>query len=128
MRGEDCTMATILRDHWQGKQTPPDVTLCPLLADLDRLLAYLDEQGFKPGDAMLPCPECGDHHRWTLLRDLMENALDITPRRHSKLLEMVDARLESVRQLYGGKSGYDEMREYAEKFFARVNADHTYRP
>ena len=104
MRGIDYATATAIRDLWHGKEIPPDLTLCPLLVNLDRLLAYLDEQDFRPGDAILPCPDCGDHHCRALLRALIEYALNVTPQRHSKLLSMVDANLEPVRQLYGGKT------------------------
>ena len=126
MRGQDWDLAIALRDHWLGVDTPLDAKLCPLLADLDGLLAYLDEQGITPGDALLPCPVCGDHHRWALLRKLMEHALDIQPARHSKLLAMVNRSLDVVRDLYGGEEGYQRYKQGAEEFFAKVDAGQKY--
>ena len=126
MRAEDWKMAIAVRDHWRGKETP-DVKLCPLLADLDRMLAFLDEQGIKPGDALWPCPVCRENHRWALLSELVQVALDLRPIESSKILELVDQGLHEVRALYGGKEGYKKYQEEAEKFFARVGSDNNYK-
>ena len=127
MRAIDWKLAMAVKDHWQGRKTP-GITLCPILLDLDRLLAYLDEIDIKPGHAVACCPECGDEHRWTLLKTLMCSVLDLYPDRHSALLQAVDQGLESVRALYGGKEKYREMTKAAEEYFAKVNADNCYVP
>lgn len=126
MRKVDWNMAIALRDHWQDGA--PRSILCPLLADVDALLKYLDEIGLKPGDVIDPCPSCGGEHRWTLLKELMCFALKLQPARQSKLLAAVDQSLEPVRALYGGKDGYEKMEQDAEKFFARVGASNLYKP
>jgi hypothetical protein len=121
MRGIDWKLATVVRDHWLGISAH-GFPLCPLLANLDRLLAYLDEAGIKPGHAVACCPECGDEHRWALLHELMRSVLEIYPDRKSALLKAVDRNLEPVRALYGGKEKYEEMRRAAEAYFASVDA------
>jgi hypothetical protein len=121
MRGIDWKLAMAVKDHWQGRKTH-GVTLCPLLADLDRLLAYLDDKGLKPGHAVACCPECGDEHRWTLLHELMCSVLDLYPDRDTPLLKAVDQRLEPVRAAYGGKEKYREMTKAAEEYFAKIDA------
>jgi len=50
--------------------------LCPLLSDLERLLAYLEAQHKQPHDAIYPCPACGDLHRWKLLSVLLNSVLE----------------------------------------------------
>ena len=127
MRAIDWKLAVAVRDHWQGIKTP-EVTLCALLVDLDRLLAYLDNKGLKPGHSIARCPECDDEHRWTLLKALMCSVLDLYPDRHSALLKEVDQGLESVRAMYGGKEQYQEMLKEAEAYFAKVGADNCYVP
>jgi hypothetical protein len=127
MRTVDRNLAIAVRNHWCGVETP-GIVLCPLLADLDRLLKYLDETGIKPGSAIMTCPECGEHHRWVLLNELMIFALDIHPDNKSRLMEMVDSRLDEVRAMYGGEAGYREMKKEAEAFFAKVGADRSYTP
>lgn len=125
MRSVDWSMAIALRNHWKN----PDATtlkLCPLLADVDRMLAYMDSMGLTPGHVIDPCPECGEEHRWALLRLLLEQALEVRPPSHSPLLSGLDECLESVRSLNGGKEGYREMRKEAEKAFARVNVKNVY--
>lgn len=120
MRSEDFYMAIILRGHWQGRETP-EVKLCPLLADLDQLLEYLDQIGLKPGHAIGVCPGCGEDHRWTLLRDLMINAKGIRPDSQHRLIEMVDRSRDSERAMYG-EEGFRELNKGAEKFFIGVDA------
>ncbi len=126
MRGIDWKLAVAVKDHWQGRETL-GMSLCPLLADLDRLLAYLDEKGVKPGYAVACCPECGDEHRWALLRELMCSVLELYPDRKTALLEAVDRSMDPVRALYGGKEGYAEMQKAAAVFFAEVDAGRIYK-
>lgn len=127
MRAVDWNLAVAVRNHWNGAETPV-IEICPLLADLDYLLKYLDEAGIRPGQAIGVCPECGNDHRWALLRELMIYALDIRPARHSRLLEMVDRSLDEVRAMYGGEEGYREMKLEAEAFFAKAGAKFNYTP
>lgn len=119
MRGVDWNMSQALYAHWLGIEIP-GFKLCPLLADLDRMLKYFDEIGLKPGHALCPCPECGDYHRWALLGELMSNALVLRSADESKLLATVDKNLEPVRALYGGEKGLQEMRLAAANYFASV--------
>lgn len=119
MRSIDWDMSQDLYAHWLGIEVP-GVKLCQLLADLDRMLKYFDEVDLKPWHAICPCPECGDYHRWVLLRELMSNALTLRPPDTSKLLGTVDKNLEPVRALYGGEKGMQEMRLAAANFFASV--------
>jgi hypothetical protein len=112
MRGIDIKLAIEVRKHWLGLETS-NKQLCPLLADLDRLLVYLDEVGIKPGNVIDPCPECGQEHRWALLKILMIDALEIRPDRQSRLMAMVDESLEPVRALYGGKEGYPSTSDHS---------------
>lgn len=127
MRGIDINLAIEVRNHWQGLETS-NKELCPLLADLDRLLDYLDDASIKPGDVIDPCPECGQEHRWALLKQLMIYALEIRPTHQSRLLAMVDESLEPLRALYGGEKGYREMKECAEDYFKKVDADNNFMP
>jgi hypothetical protein len=99
-----------------------------LLADLDRLLKHLDEIGLRPGHAIAHCEHCGDEHRWVLIKELMCHALELRPANQSKLLEEVDKSLESVRELYGGKEKYDEMKKDSEAFFAKLGDCNRYTP
>jgi hypothetical protein len=122
MRGIDWNLAIAVRNHWQGK-TDTGIRLCPLLADLDRLLNYLEETGLRPGHAIDCCPECQDEHRWALLKMLMGFALQMRPASRSRLLMEVDKSLESVRALYGGEKGYREMQDGAETFFDKLDRD-----
>lgn len=121
MRTIDWNLAIALKKHWQEKEAA-NAKLCPLLADLDRLLICLDENNFRPGDALSICPECGQEHRWALLKELMHHALEMRPASQSKLLEMVEMNLEDVHELYGGKEGYRAMRKAAAEYFAKVGA------
>ncbi len=127
MRGQDFNMAIALKKHWQGDATS-GVDLCPLLENLDGMLKHLDDIGLKPGNNMPKCPSCGEEHRWSFIRTLLQNALNIEPGRHSALLEQVDRSLDSTRALYGGDKQYREMLKASEEFFARVKVDSVYRP
>ena len=105
--------------HYLTGKPPEGYTLCPLFADLDRLLPYLDEIGLTPGHAIDQCPECGGEHRWAFIKALMIELLPLREGdgRPSRLLDMVDANLAPVRALYGGEAGFQSMRAGAEKFF-----------
>jgi len=127
MRGQDFNMAIALKKHWQGEASP-GVDLCPSLEDLDGMLKHLDNIGLKPGNSIQKCLGCGEEHRWSLIRTLLQNALDIEPVRHSALLEQVDRSLDSTRALYGGDKQYREMIKASEEFFAKVQVDSVYRP
>jgi hypothetical protein len=127
MRSQDWNMAMALKKQWEGGDTP-GVKLCPLLENLDGLLKYLDDIGLKPGINIPKCPDCGQEHRWSFIRTMMQNALDIKPARKSALLEAVDRKLDGVRAMYGGDKGYREMIKASDEFFARVKADNVYRP
>lgn len=126
MRAIDWRMSVAVRNHWKGQEMP-DIKICPLLADLDRLLVYLDEAGITPGHVVDPCPECGQEHRWALLHELMIHALDIRPASQSKLLRTVDKKLEEVRAFYGGEDGYRSMRQDAEAFFTDVDSGRVFK-
>jgi len=95
MRGIDYNIAIALNSHWQGKATP-DTKLCPLLADLDRLLTYLDEINFKTGHSIDPCPECGEEHRGALMRVIILNAFMLRPNSPSQLLAKISKEMEST--------------------------------
>ena len=125
MRSIDAALAIAVRNHWRG-MTTPGAKLCPLLADLDRLLAYVDEIGLRPGFAIDVCPGGGEDHRWALLKRMMEEALVLRPAHPSSLLATTAMRLARMHELYGGKEAYDEMRRNAEKYFAKVGADNQY--
>lgn len=86
MRDVDWRMSITIRNHWRGKDAG-QVKLCPLLADLDGLLKHLDEIGLKPGHAIAHCEQCGEEHRWVLIKELMCHALELRPANQSKLLE-----------------------------------------
>jgi hypothetical protein len=121
MRSQDFYLAILLRNHWKGRKTSK-VMLCPLLADLDQLLAYLDEAGLKPGHAIGVCPKCGEEHRWALLKELMIYAKEIRPDSQHRLIEMVDRSLDSERAMYGGEEGFREFRKEEEAFFMALGA------
>ena len=89
MRGMDWNLAITVRNYWQGKPVTV-IRLCPLLADLDRLLSYLDETSLRPGHAIDCCPECQNEHRWALLKMLMGFALQMRPANQSRLLMEVE--------------------------------------
>lgn len=127
MRHEDWQLAVESRQHWQGAagSTPPH---CSLLANLDALLAFLEAAGITPGDAIACCPACQQQHRWVLIKELLICALEVQPRRNSRLLEWADHSLEEVRELYGGDEGYRKMRVAADAYFARIGAKDVYRP
>lgn len=120
MLRSDRIMGDALLAHWLGVQLPVEIKLCPLLADVDRMLAYFDEIGLKPGYALNPCPECGADHRWAMLKWVLSNALTVRPAGSSRLLQMVDDSLTPVRALYGGEEGYREMLGRARAFFDSV--------
>lgn len=113
-------MAIALRNHWKGQATP-GIKLCPLLADLDGLLVYLDAAGIRPGHAIYECPACGADHRWALLHELMIHVLEIRPASQSRLLTIIDRKLEVDREMYGGEKGFRSMRQGAEVFFAGLD-------
>jgi hypothetical protein len=118
MRSIDGNLARAINKHWQG-QEQSNTDLCSLLANLDQFLAYLDEHVKTPGNVIDPCPECGQEHRWALLSQLLIYALDFRSANQSRMLEMKDKSLESVRALYGGEKGYQEVREKAGEFFQK---------
>jgi hypothetical protein len=127
MRDVDWRMSIAIRNHWRGQDTG-GIKLCSLLADLDGLLKHLDEIGLKPGNAIAHCEHCGEEHRWALIKELMCHALELRPENQSKLLEEVDKNLDGVRQLYGGKDGYEAMKREAEAFFATLPPGNRYTP
>lgn len=120
MRATDYQLTSLIRRHWAGDKQP---RLCPLLSNLPALLQYLDARDFHPGDAIMVCPECGDHHRWTFLRELMLAALDIRPKMESVILERVDRSLDSVRAEFGGEERYREYLRKADAYFAKIGAN-----
>jgi len=124
MLDEDRRLAELIGAFWSQGDILGDA--CPLLADMQRLLSFLDAQGFKPGDALWPCPECGENHRWTLIRELIIQSLYETEER-TKLQEIVDRSLDSVRELYGGRDGYEAYRLAASKYFDKVKVKHCYK-
>lgn len=124
MRAIDWNLSIAVVNHWNGKLNP-SVKLCPLLADLDRLLQYLEATRLKPGHAIDKCPQCGEEHRWTLLKELLIHALDLRPAHQHPLLESVDRSLDSVRKLYGGDAGYKAMKKGAEEYFAKLGANNN---
>lgn len=125
MRGIDWDTAIAVREHWIGKPVA-GFRLCPLLANLDGLLAYLDAIELRPGEAIGCCPECGGEHRWVLIKELMIHAIAIRPDRPSRLMRVVDAGLEPVREQYGGREKFEQMQREAEAFFARVRTENRY--
>lgn len=126
MRAVDFQLEIAVKRHWQGEEV---AGLCPLLANVDQLLKYLDEEDFAPGDAITRCPVCGNDHRWVLLKGLLIFALELRPHNKTKLLVQVDKSLDEIRALYGGEAGYKEMTCKADEFFAKLeNLDHCYKP
>ena len=125
MRSQDYILAIAVRDYWHGIEQP-NVKICPLLADLERLIVYLDEAGIAPGNVIDPCRECGQEHRWALLSKLVMYALEIYPPEESHLMTMVNKRVERVRAQYGGEEGYREMKEAAEQFFKKFHSGNKY--
>ncbi len=119
MRSEDWTMAIALRDHWNGKAS--GLRLCPLLADLDGMLAYMDQTGLKPGHVIDPCQACGQEHCWSFLSVLVEESLDLRLTM-TQLQVLVDKKLQPVRARYGGPAAYRAMKKGSENFFAQVDA------
>jgi hypothetical protein len=127
VRDIDWKLSIAVRDRWQGKEAG-DIALCPLLADLDYLLTYLDEIGLEPGHAIAKCTHCGEEHRWVLIKELMHHALTMRSPDHSRLLDKVDKSLNKVRDLYGGKEKYEEMRRAGEAYFSKLKPGHRYMP
>ena len=127
MRVIDHRLAIEVSEYWMGKRASAE-GLCPLLADLDRLLAYLDERDIRPGRVIDPCPECGQEHRWALLNSLMFRALELRPTSQSRMLQVMEERLAPVLALYGGVEGYRDMRKKADEYFSKVGADNVYTP
>jgi hypothetical protein len=118
MRGIDYRTELLVFALWRGKPVKEDV--CPMLADLDRFLLYLEETDHKPGHSICPCPFCAGDHRWALLKALLIRALRLRDRQQTKLLAWTDADLEPVRDLYGGEEKYQEMLAAADEFFAKL--------
>jgi len=126
MRAIDLNLAQLVVRIWRGEATAP-AGCCALLANLDQCLAYLDAAGIRPGDAIDACPGCGQDHRWTLLRSLIEHALDLRPANRTRLMREVDALLAPEREHFGGEEGLKRYRAAAEAYFAAVDAKHVYR-
>jgi hypothetical protein len=118
MRGIDYRTELLVFALWRGK--PVKEVICPMLADLDRFLSYLEETDHKPGYSICPCPHCGGDHRWALLKALLIRALRLRDRQQTKLLAWTDADLEPGRALYGGEKEYREMLDAADEFFAKL--------
>jgi hypothetical protein len=119
MRAADFDLACAVRDHWlnvPGRNRE----ICPAMLDLDGFLAFLDQQGIKPGHAIMVCPACGQHHRWSLLREILTWALGIQPRRTSPLLEMIDRSLDGEREQSGGEEGRRQHKKEAEQYFSKI--------
>lgn len=127
MRHEDLKLAIRSRQHWQGN-TDGTPAPCALLADLEAFLTYLETNGITPGDAIMECPACGQHHRWTLIRELLDHALALPLPRHTSLTTWAEGRRQELHELYGGEAGYRKFNASAEAFFASVNAKKVYRP
>lgn len=127
MRSIDWNLAIAVKKFWMGKEVA-GVELCPLLANRENLVKFLDEAGIRPGLAVAKCPACGDEHRWVLIKLLMEQALEMQPVGGSALLAAVNKKLEEEQAFYGGKEKYQEMRKGAEEFFAKIDAKDVYSP
>ncbi len=127
MKREDWNLGIRTRQYWRGEAdgTPHP---CALIANLDEFLVYLETQGIAPGDAIMECPACGQHHRWTLIRELLDHALTIPPPRHTRLVAWAEARRDELREIYGGKEGYEKFCAAAEAYFAKTNGNDVYRP
>lgn len=126
MRAKDVDMTTAVRRCWHGLK-PEGMAPCPLLADLDRMLSYLEETGLKPGYTIDPCPGCGQEHSWALLDDLLSFALDLRPTTQTRLLQRAKCDREHDYQLYGGEEKYREYLRRADEFFASVKVKNYYR-
>ncbi|NJD24859.1 MAG: hypothetical protein FIB06_05580 [Betaproteobacteria bacterium] len=118
MRGEDVKQVERIVTAWRAGKLP-DVR-CELLVDPEKLVAQLDAMGFRPGDALLPCPSCGGHHRWALLYELLEAILDRRKAGESNILRLVDIRIYEVAESYGGREGYAAYRAKAAEYFSKV--------
>lgn len=69
MNGYDFGLAESVQAHWLGLAEYE--WLCPLLKSREVLEQFLREHGYGPGDAILPCPECGGHHTYVFLREVL---------------------------------------------------------
>jgi hypothetical protein len=125
MRGIDWDTAIAAREHWAGRPKAGFV-LCALLADLDALLDHLGALELRPGDAIGCCPACGGEHRWVLIKELTIHAIAMRPDRPTRLMRLVDASLEPVRETYGGREKFETMQKEAAAFFARVKSQNRY--
>ena len=101
MRSEDFNLATLLRDHWQHGNTDAPAGICTLIGDADALLDFLEANHIRPSDAIDHCPACGQMHRWTLLRILLEFVVAVRPSCSGALPDWTRARLEEERTLPG---------------------------
>ena len=125
MRAIDWDLAVALKSYWKGGELPEGV--CPLLADLDRLVTYLDEIGLRPGDALTPCPVCGEWHRWTLLRELLFCAVELRPENHCELLQIIGKAVEAEHAYFGGKEKHEKYLSEADAYFKKIGAtDNVY--
>lgn len=125
MRSDDVCLAHAVINHWEG-HPEPNVTICALLADRAAFLRFLEERRVRPGDALWPCPVCGENHRWTVLKTLIRAALDMQPER-STLMEEVDRAQDVLREMYGGDEGLREYRKAADEYFAKNGAGKCYK-
>ncbi len=67
-------LAESVQAHWLGMIDHE--WLCPLLKSRETLGQFLSGHGYGPGDAILPCPECGGHHPYVFLREVMGDIPD----------------------------------------------------
>ena len=91
MRGIDWQLAVFTAKYWMTGDDS-DLELCLLLQEPDRFLSYLNEINLKPGVNIPLCPQCGDEHRWPLIRDLLKYMRYLDTERHSELLDYIYAR------------------------------------
>ena len=128
MRSEDFNLATLLRDHWQHGNTDAPAGICTLIGDADALLDFLEANHIRPSDAIDHCPACGQMHRWTLLRILLEFVVAVRPSCSGALPDWTRARLEEEYAEYGGREGYQAFCSKADDYFKRIGAKDVYRP
>jgi hypothetical protein len=117
MRASDYQTACAVTDSWKGVETP-SVRICPLLADIDGFLRYLEEIGLRPGYAIDHCPVCGEEHRWVLIKAMLAEALYFREANSTLLLQDIDKSLDTARALYGSAEGFRSMELGARKHFS----------
>lgn len=122
MLSKDWYMAYQLKKHWKH-ETTENIEFCPLLADLNSLLNYLDEIGLKPGYNIPKCPACGADHRWDFIKAMLTNALELKPVHPSVLLEYVDRKLDYLREQEGGEEGRLKIDQKQDEFFLSLRKD-----